>query len=134
MKSFSDRLRTARTATGLTQEQLGFAIGVTKSSISAWENGRETPSFHLLPKLRAALGCSLDALVCGTVAAPASTGIAEPRLGGEASHGARDVKEHALLLRYRALPSRRRAALLELLLELGPEPPAPPRRRTRAKD
>ncbi|WP_181393102.1 helix-turn-helix transcriptional regulator [Stenotrophomonas sp. HMWF023] len=37
-----------RAAAGLTQEQLGFTIGVTRSSVSAWENKRETPSFRTL--------------------------------------------------------------------------------------
>ena len=60
MKSFGDRLREARAASGLTQEQLGFAIGVTKASVSAWENGRETPSFRVLADLRDALNRSLD--------------------------------------------------------------------------
>ena len=49
MKSFGDRLRAARIAAGMTQEQLGFALGVTKSSVSAWENDREAPGFRLLP-------------------------------------------------------------------------------------
>ncbi len=43
MKGFGDRLREARTAAGMTQEQLGFALGVTKASISAWENGCNDP-------------------------------------------------------------------------------------------
>lgn len=108
MKTFGDRLRAARVATGMTQEQLGFALGVTKSSVSAWENDRETPGFRLLPELRQVLGRSLDELVCG--AAPGSTAIreaAELYVGNEG--------ERALLLRYRSLPPRRREALLELL-------------------
>ena len=111
MKSFGDRLRAARIAAGMTQEQLGFALGVTKSSVSAWENDRETPGFRLLPALRTALGCSLDELI----------------LGPTASHGSRDAvreapelyignaDEKTLLVRYRALPPKQRQAVLELL-------------------
>ena len=40
MKRFSDPLREAHVATGLTPEQLGFALEITKSSVSAEENGR----------------------------------------------------------------------------------------------
>ena len=118
MKRFADRLREARTAAGMTQEQLGFALGVTKSSISAWENGRETPSFRMLPELPRLLGRSLDELICG--AKPDDfRHMGEnntPNLTSEASPAARNEKERSLLLRYRSLPARRRAALLDLLI------------------
>jgi len=116
MKRFADRLREARVAAGLTQEQLGFSLGITKSSVSAWENGRETPSFRMLPALRRELGRSLDELICG--AGPESSAIKEGKpayVVREASTVARDEKERALLLRYRSLPAKRRAALLDLL-------------------
>jgi len=41
--SFPERLKAARLALGLTQEQLGFELDVTKSTVSAWENGRDAP-------------------------------------------------------------------------------------------
>lgn len=109
MKNFGDRLREARIATGLTQEQLGFALGVTKSSVSAWENGRETPGFRLLPELRGALGRSLDDLICGidSAVAKSSEQAQELRVGNAA--------EQTLLVRYRGLPPKRREAVLELL-------------------
>ncbi len=117
MKRFADRLREARVAAGMTQEQLGFALGITKSSVSAWENGRETPSFKMLPELRRALGRSLDELICG-VASGDHRQIAEGSptyASDESSPVARNEKERALLLRYRNLPVKRRAALLDLL-------------------
>ena len=118
MKSFADRLREARVARGLTQEQLGFAVGLTKSSISAWENSRETPSFHTLPKLREVLHLPLDELICGLSSAASGSAIKDQR-GEYAAHEgkvvARDAAELALLTRYRSLPGKRRAALLELL-------------------
>ncbi len=113
MSSFADRLREARTAAGLTQEQLGFALGVTKSSVSAWENGRETPGFKLLPELRRTLQRSLDDLICG------ETGVRTERAqygaGGISPLQALDGGEEALLTRYRRLNARKREALLELL-------------------
>ena len=63
--SFPERLKAARLALGMTQEQLGFELEVTKSTISAWENGRDAPGFRLLPKLKVVLGLSLDHLICG---------------------------------------------------------------------
>ena len=117
MKQFADRLREARVAAGMTQEQLGFALGITKSSVSAWENNRETPSFRMLPKLRQQLGRSLDELICGVAPADArQVGDEVPAYAAsEASPVARNEKERALLLRFRTLPAKRRAALLDLI-------------------
>ena len=118
MKRFADRLREARVAAGMTQEQLGFALGITKSSVSAWGNGRETPSFRLLPEIRKHLGRSLDELVCGIAPLDAKQVVGEanqPYIAGETSPLARNEKERALLLRYRGLPAKRRAALLDLI-------------------
>lgn len=36
-------LRKARLARQLSQEQVGKAVGVTKASVSAWEQGRKLP-------------------------------------------------------------------------------------------
>lgn len=113
MSSFADRLREARIAAGLTQEQLGFALGVTKSSVSAWENGRETPGFRLLPELRRTLQRSLDDLICGqTLGVRSERGDYDP---GTHPLQARDSTEEALLTRYRRLNARKREAVLELL-------------------
>jgi len=67
LKTFGQRLRHARDEAEITQEQLGFEVGVSKASISAWENDRERPSFDNLPRLQAALGKSLDHLIVGQV-------------------------------------------------------------------
>ena len=112
MKSFGDRLREARTAAGMTQEQLGFALGVTKASISAWENGRETPSFRVLPELRSALNRSLDELICGVGATASAT---KPHDTDTVELKAGSVHERTLLVRFRALPAKKREAFLEML-------------------
>ncbi|MEW9570166.1 helix-turn-helix transcriptional regulator [Rhodanobacter sp. Si-c] len=115
MKHFGDRLREARVAAGMTQEQLGFELGVTKSSVSAWENGRETPSFRMLPELRRQLRRSLDELICGTGAVGALSERMVRDAPDETSPVARDEKERALLVRYRSLSPRQRGALLDLI-------------------
>lgn len=113
MKDFADRLREARKAAGLTQEQLGFAVDVTKSSVSAWENNREAPSFKLLHQLRAALGCSLDELICGdSYNYEASENKASDKTNQLI---ARDPLEASLLAAYRDMNSKQRAALLEII-------------------
>ena len=99
MKRFADRLREARTAGGLTQEQLGFALGVTKSSVSTWENARETPSSRVLFKLRTTLKHSLDELVCGalpSIAVRIGDEIGDYKI--ETGIAAREEKERTLLL------------------------------------
>lgn len=109
MQHFASRLREARIAAGLTQEQLGFELDVTKSSVSAWENGREAPSFRLLPRLSQVLGRSLDNLLCG---------IEETSLGNVEMPDLRRVRssdEELLLRRYRMTSSARRRAVLTLL-------------------
>ncbi|HEY0179019.1 MAG TPA: helix-turn-helix transcriptional regulator [Dokdonella sp.] len=116
MKRFADRLREARVAAGLTQEQLGFILGVTKSSVSAWENGRETPSFRVLPHLRSAVKRSLDELICGALRAGDESA---KYVTDDTTLAARDAKERALLLRYRSLSAKRRAALLEFIKPPG---------------
>lgn len=115
MKTFGDRLREARIAAGLTQEQLGFALGVTKSSVSAWENERETPGFKLLPELSRTLQRSLDELICGNDPAAARPDGDTPELR------AGNAAERTLLIRYRGLPPKRREAVLELLKPTKPE-------------
>lgn len=44
-------VRAAREGKGLTQEQLGAALGVSKSNISAWENGLHEPSYTQMRKI-----------------------------------------------------------------------------------
>ena len=37
MKRFANRLREARVAAGMMEEQLELEVGITKSSVSAWK-------------------------------------------------------------------------------------------------
>ena len=45
---FGARLRTLRTAAGLTQEQLAERLGVDRKSISRLENGRTSPALDVV--------------------------------------------------------------------------------------
>lgn len=112
MSAFPERLRAARLELDITQEELGFRVGVSKASVSAWETGRESPSFRLLPALRDALGRSLDSLICGgTDNVRDAPGSRYPALA------ARDAAERKLLQHYRALPAKKRSALLDFVRE-----------------
>ena len=112
MENFADRLREARLAAKLTQEQLGFEVDVTKSSVSAWENGREAPSFRVLQQLPAVLGCSLDYLLCVVDVPDASV---EKLVDDRSVHAAADQAEASLLRLYRGLSGAKKKALLDLL-------------------
>lgn len=107
--SFPERLKAARLALGLTQEQLGDELHVTKSTISAWENGRDSPGFRLLPQLRAVLGVSLDHLICGDPV----EGVSEPTAKYDAQ--VRNDAEAQLLKGYRRLSVKRRQGLLAMI-------------------
>lgn len=54
------RLRHERS---LTQEELADFIGVTKASVSKWENGQSMPDILLLPQLAAFFDVTIDELV-----------------------------------------------------------------------
>ncbi|MTT53939.1 helix-turn-helix domain-containing protein [Alcanivorax sp. VBW004] len=109
MMSFPERLKAARLALGLTQEQLGFELEVTKSTISAWENGRDAPGFRLLPKLKVVLGLSLDHLICGDAVEGVSASA--NKYGAQVRNDA----EAQLLKSYRRLPVKRREGLLAMI-------------------
>lgn len=61
--SFPQKLRQLRREHGLTQEQLGKKIGVSKVSISGYENGIRTPDVETLKKLADVFDIPLDELV-----------------------------------------------------------------------
>ena len=55
-------MREAREALGLTQEELGQAVGLSRQSIIAIEKGRFTPSIHTVLSLAQALQAKADKL------------------------------------------------------------------------
>lgn len=54
------QIRDARTAAGLTQTQLGRRLGVTRQTVSNWENGRKPPSVAVRGRLHVELGLDDD--------------------------------------------------------------------------
>ncbi|MBO0953122.1 helix-turn-helix transcriptional regulator [Fibrella forsythiae] len=53
-------IREARKAKGLTQEELGERLGVTKAAINSYETGKQNLTVVTLQKLSIALGESLQ--------------------------------------------------------------------------
>ena len=65
----SDKIRILRKARGLTQEALGFSLakvskdGISRQSISDWENGKSEPKLENIRDLSSVLDVSFDALL-----------------------------------------------------------------------
>ena len=58
-------LRKLRAERGLTQEQFGELVGVTRAAVCLWESGKRWPSSEDLPRIAKTLGCSIDDLFAG---------------------------------------------------------------------
>ncbi len=57
------KLKEKRIEKGLTQEQLGQAVGVSYRTIYQYETGRREPSLKILRALANALNCTIDEIV-----------------------------------------------------------------------
>lgn len=68
------RLRTDR---GMSQEELAEALGVSRQSVSKWENGASVPDLDKLVGMSRLFGVTLDQLVCGEARGPESETAAE---------------------------------------------------------
>lgn len=56
-------LKEMRIKAGFTQEELAKKIGVSLGMVSKWENGKQTPKYLNITKLKRALKCSYDDLM-----------------------------------------------------------------------
>ncbi len=61
--NLAERLRTLRTAHGMTQEQLAEHLGVSAKSISRWECGATYPDLETVPVLAGLFGVSIENLL-----------------------------------------------------------------------
>lgn len=62
---FNERLMALRKKQGLSQEELGFELGVSRQTVSKWELGQSYPDFQRLVLLADHYDISLDELVHG---------------------------------------------------------------------
>ena len=60
-----ERITFVRKAAGLTQEQLGEKLGVTRQAVSKWESNQATPDALTIARLCAELGVSADFVLLG---------------------------------------------------------------------
>lgn len=78
-----NRIKTRRKALKLTQLELGKRIGVTKATVSLWENETNTPNGANLQGLAAILQCSPEWILTGAdnpnIAEPSSSYAVNPK-------------------------------------------------------
>lgn len=60
---FHEKLISLRKAEGLSQEELGAELGVSRQTVSKWESGQSYPDFQRLVLLSDYFGLTLDELV-----------------------------------------------------------------------
>ena len=60
-----DRIAAVRKAAGLTQEQLGERVGVTRQAVSKWESGQAVPDALTIARLCEELNVSADYVLLG---------------------------------------------------------------------
>lgn len=63
MLNFASRILKLRVEKGVTQEDLANFVGITKASVSKWENEISMPDISLLPKIATYFGVSIDELL-----------------------------------------------------------------------
>jgi len=61
--NFNEKLIALRKSKGLTQEELGAALNVSRQTISKWESSQSYPDFQRLVLLSDYFGLTLDQLV-----------------------------------------------------------------------
>ena len=65
--TLGERLIQLRAKAGLSQDTLAEQLGVSRQSVSKWENDASVPDLEKLVKLSGVFGVSLDELVKGEV-------------------------------------------------------------------
>lgn len=100
------RIRSARLAQGLTQDQLARAVGVTRSAVAQWETGRAGQVGGNLARIGRVLGTSAAYLLNGEEL----PGAASPPLRGD---------EMALLRAYQECTPEDRALLVRTAVRLA---------------
>ena len=62
--TIGENIRSLRESRGLTQAQLGDAVGVSDKAVSTWESGKREPRMGVIKKLAEFFGVTASALLC----------------------------------------------------------------------
>ena len=68
-------LKRIRQSRGMSMEELGKAVGVSRQVVSAWELGIYWPKASSLPRIAEVLGCTIDELFRDTSQSAAPTSL-----------------------------------------------------------
>ncbi len=75
-ESIGERIAEGRRALGISQEELGGRVGVSRQTVSRWEAGEAKPSVEAVMALCEALSVSSDYFIFGTDSTPAQAEVA----------------------------------------------------------
>lgn len=98
----------ARKARGITQETLGFEVGVGKATVSKWETGRSEPTLRQLVLLAEFLGRDANYFLLF------DTDLSEMRILPD-THRVLNADEEKFLIRFRALSPAKRQGVVALM-------------------
>ncbi len=65
MNDIAKNIRLFRSREGLTQEDLGARLQVTRQTVSSWERGQSLPDVEMLARIAGALGVGITQLIYG---------------------------------------------------------------------
>ena len=99
MERFAEKLKAARADAGINQTELSERTGVSRRSISAYENGESIPRRDVLRRLAGALGVTVAYLTDDTSSDPNEGRAREENISlARERFGARGAREAAELL------------------------------------
>ena len=98
MVVFGKRLKELRKNAGLTQQQLGDMVGVTKVSVCCYENGTRTPTLDTLIDLADSLNTSLIYLLgADTLAVNESNKVIKVNMAKDEIELVKELRKHIKL-------------------------------------
>jgi transcriptional regulator with XRE-family HTH domain len=115
-----ERIRLARRAAGMSQNQLAQVVGVQRSAVSHWEAPLgKNPSVSHLREIAMVTGIQFEWLATGRGEMPLSKDVQLDSIATAEALLVEDPLEFRLIEAFRAAPLRTRLSLLEVMEELA---------------
>ena len=98
--NFNEKLIELRKKEGLSQEELGYKLNVTRQTVSKWELGQTTPEMEKLSEISKIFNISVDELISNTAQNDASDNVNNvvKNVAEEPSTGIKNLKNNKLVL------------------------------------